>query len=191
MPGFANTSTLAAIMETSHYPMILSVLLVVLSLTSLAQGTKSEQIRLIKKEFQIINNETTLKKIKLENEEFLTNMTDGGGQLVGYFDTAHIRKIYQWIGLSNGNEITEYYFKNGKLIFVYAIFKSFIFDQKYQQFNRTKTKTTSEGRFYFNNKKLIESLISGQNRFGNRSRDPEKEFLNEAMDNLKLLSKRN
>jgi hypothetical protein len=35
--------------------------------------------------FAEINADTTLKKISLENEEFLENVPDGGGELTGFF----------------------------------------------------------------------------------------------------------
>lgn len=119
--------------------------------TSFAQSP-SDQIKLIRKEFQIINSDTTLKKITLDGEDFLDNVPDGGAELSGYYKNRQIKKIYQWIGLSRGNEITEYYFKDGQVIFAYQKFESFIYNEKQGEMDYTKTKTTFEGRYYYNNK---------------------------------------
>ena len=150
--------------------------------------TNPDMVKEIRKEFQSINSDTAYKKVTLENEEFLENMTDGGGELTGFFKGGQIKKIYRWVGLSNGNEITEFYFKNGQLIFVYEKFNSFVYDNKKEELDHSKTETTFEGRYYFNNKKLIDLITTGHNRFENDAIDPEKTFLTEAMDNLKMLT---
>ena len=88
----------------------------VIHIVSFAQS-KDEQIKLIRKKFETINKDTTLKKVELENEEFLSNMTDGGGKLTGFYKNNEIKKIYEWIGLSNGISIKEFYFDKEQLIF--------------------------------------------------------------------------
>ena len=53
------------------------------SISRLSAQTTSGQTKAIKTEFKAINADTTLKKLTLENEEFLgDNMGDGGGELV-------------------------------------------------------------------------------------------------------------
>src|SRR6187399_2214269 len=101
----------------------------VIFIVSFAQ-TKDEQIKLIRKKFEIINKDSTLRKVVLENEDFLSNMTDGGGKLTGFYKDKEIKKIYEWIGLSNGISIKEFYFDKERLIFVYEKFDSFVFDDK-------------------------------------------------------------
>jgi hypothetical protein len=172
-------------------PRIIALFLVLFSFSTASFGqSKDEQIKVIKKEFTAINHATTLKKVKLENEEFLANMTDGGGALTGYYEAGTIRKIHQWVGLSNGFEIKEYYFKNGRLIFVYEEFNAFVYDSKKEQFDQSKTERTFEGRYYFNNQKLIDFATTGHNRFEDDSIDPEKTLLAEANDYLRLLDKK-
>src|SRR5206468_6736312 len=79
-------------------------------ITTSAGQTMSGQIKSIRKEFQVINSDTTLKKVTLENEEFLgETIGDGGGELDGLFKDKAIKKIYLWLGLSNGIETKEYY----------------------------------------------------------------------------------
>ena len=116
----------------------------------------TELISTIKKEFQAINADSGYKKIVIENEDFLENMTDGGGALTGYYKGKRLRKINQWIGISTGFEITEFYYKDNKLIFIYQEFNSFIYIDSLQELDHSQATITSEKRFYFNNDKLIQ-----------------------------------
>jgi len=87
---------------------ILTTTLTVSFLTALGQD-KARIVSDIRKEFKIINNDTTLKKVVLNDEEFLDHTTDGGGQLTGFYKEGQLRKIVSWIGLSNGNEIFDFF----------------------------------------------------------------------------------
>ena len=161
----------------------------VILIVSFAQ-TKDEQIKLIRKKFETINKDTTLKKVVLENEEFLSNMTDGGGKLTGFYKNKEIKKIYEWIGLSNGISIKEFYFDKGQLIFVYEKFDSFVFDDKKNEFDLTKTKTIFEGRYYFNNKKLFSRSSKGDKSLAARDERTEDGLIERATENLETLSKK-
>src|SRR5690554_4082884 len=60
-----------------------------------------------------IDKNDSLKKIVLENEEILENMTDGGGILTGFYDEKkEIRKIQVQIFLSTGVQEYDFYLKN-------------------------------------------------------------------------------
>ena len=152
--------------------------------------TKDEQIKLIRKKFEIINTDTTLRKVTLENEEFLTNMTDAGGELTGFYKNKEIKKIYEWIGLSNGISIREFYFDKGQLIFVYEKFDSFVFDDKKNEFDFTKTKTIFEGRYYFSNKKLFSRSTKGDKSLAAQDESTEDGLIERANENLETLSKK-
>lgn len=150
---------------------------------------KSKIINDIRKEFTTINSDSTLTEVVLNNEEFLDHATDGGGQLTGFYKGGQLRKIVRWTGLSNGNEIIEFYFINNKLIFVYEQFNAFIYDQKKEILHQDTTERTFEGRYYFSKEKLINQITTGHNRFGDDSVDPEKTLLTEADENKKLLNR--
>ena len=152
--------------------------------------TKDEQIKLIRKKFEIINKDTTLRKVTLENEEFLTNMTDGGGELTGFYKNKEIKKIHEWIGLSNGISIKEFYFDKGQLIFVYEKFNSFVFDDKKDEFDLTKIKTIFEGRYYFNNEKLFSKSTKGDKALAAQGESSGKSLVESADDNMRLLNKK-
>ncbi|MBD0333476.1 MAG: hypothetical protein ICV66_12565, partial [Chitinophagaceae bacterium] len=135
--------------------LILSTLLILCFVTTWGQDKKNV-IQQIRKEFQAINSDSSLKKVALTSEEFLEHMTDGGGELTGFYKSDQIKKIVRWVGLSNGNEIFEFYFKDDKLIFVYEQFDSFLYDEKKETLRLDTTERSFEGRYYFTNNKLID-----------------------------------
>ena len=152
--------------------------------------TKQEQIKIIRKKFEVINKDTTLKKVVLENEEFLEDMTDGGGELTGFYKGKEIKKIYEWIGLSNGISIKEFYFDKGQLIFVFEKFDSFVFDDKRNELNHNKSKTIFEGRYYFNDRKLISKLTKGDKSLAAQDESTEKGLLKRSSETLARLNKK-
>lgn len=158
-------------------------------IVSFAQ-TKDQQIKIIRNKFQVINKDTSLRKITLENEEFLVNTTDGGGTLTGFYKGQEIKKLYEWIGLSNGISIKEFYFDKGQLIFVYEKFNSFRFDDKKNEFDYTKTKTIFEGRYYFKDKKLFSKSTKGDKSETAQDESTEKILLERAGGHLGILNKK-
>jgi hypothetical protein len=161
-----------------------------LSFVTTCGQDKAKLINDSRKEFKVINSDTTLKKVILENEEFLGHMTDGGGQLTGFYKAGQLKKIVSWVGLSNGNEVFEFYFKDNKLVFVYEQFNSFVYDQKKQAFRLDTTERTFEGRYYFADNKLIEQITTGHNRFEDDSIDPQRTLLRDATENKELLTRK-
>jgi hypothetical protein len=150
-----------------------------IQLISFSQS-KEEQIRLIRKEFQLINSSGTLKKCVLQQEAFTEHSTDGGSELTGYYQKGKIRKIVLWIGLSNGIHITEYYFRNGELIFIYKQFEMFTYDEQKEELNYHKREKTFEGRYYFHKNKLIHQQLKGDPWMEEATTDPEKQLIGDA-----------
>jgi hypothetical protein len=154
----------------------------------LINGQASQEIiKNIRKNFQTTNADTTLKKLSLDGEEFLDHVPDGGGELTGFFKNDSIVKISEWIGLSYGNRVREYYYKSNKLIFVYEKFQSFV-QKNNGELDHDKIKTTFEGRYYFDKDKLIEQKISGKRTFEDNSSDVVKDLQEEAKNNFNILS---
>lgn len=125
---------------------------------------KKALIENIKEEIESIHLDTALKSVTLQNEEFLQNMTDGGGELTGFYKGNRIYRIYRSIGISYGVGISEFYYRKNKLIFIREKFNSYVYDSISQNFDYTKLNTTYSGKFYFNNGNLIDSIVTG-NRF--------------------------
>jgi len=114
----------------------------------------------------------------------------GGGELTGYYKKDSVVKIVEWIGLSYGNRTREFYFKENKLFFVYEKFESFVHNDKTNELDLTKVKTTFEGRYYFNNKKLIDQKNSGKRTFEENESGMEEELQTSAEENINLLNKK-
>jgi len=165
----------------------LLLLSISISIFSAEAQSKQDLIKTIRQEFQKINSDTGLKKTILEDEEFLDNISDGGAELTGYSRKGSIVKIVEWIGLSYGNRTREFYFKDHKLFFVFEKFDSFI-DEKSGELDISKPKKVFEGRYYFNNEKLIEEKLSGKKPLAD-DKISAAELLSDAKENAKLLSK--
>jgi len=132
------------------------------------QGQTHETLVLaIRTEFKKINTNDSLKTIILNNEEFLEQMTDGGGTLTGYFEDDQLVKFTEWVGLSYGNVVSEYYFKDLELFFLYQ--KESKFADKIGgepgDLDYAKLETMFEGRYYFDKNKRIKTLEKGQRSF--------------------------
>ena len=137
-----------------------------------------------------INKDTSLIKVTLENEEFMTQMTDGGGELVGYFKNGQIQKIATRIGLSYGIKVTDYYFTNGELIFTFEILEEFLYNESLSKFDYSNTDTSFIGLYYFKGNKLIDSESTGHNRFEKDELDYETTILNSVKEYGDKLKKR-
>jgi hypothetical protein len=118
--------------------------------TSAAASTKTtDPIQSIRSQYAAINRKAArLKKVKKE----LSGFSAEGGELVAYFDGAAIPKIVATYYGEMGRTIEEYYFGNGKLIFVF--WKVFHYDRPLSG----KVVRTEESRFYFVNDQLIRWL---------------------------------
>jgi hypothetical protein len=91
--------------------------------TTYGQGKEDKSYSLFKiqKFYQQINDYKNYKTITIDNAEaFLGHGTDNGGSLIGYYKGYNLRKVVEWVGLSNRVIQNEYYFEKAKLIFVYS-----------------------------------------------------------------------
>lgn len=166
--------------------------LLLLSGNSVLCQVVTKEIEEIRSEFKLINSDSTYKKVELDTDYFIEEgrITDGGCSLTGYSKNGSIRKIVSWVGLSSGNEIIEFYYKNNKLIFVYEEFHSFVYDKVSGEFRHDTTEKTFIGRYYFKNSKLIDYITTGHNRFEDDTVDPEKTFLTESGSNMNAILRR-
>lgn len=156
----------------------------------LSAQAKSGLIATIKKDFRAINTDKTLTKKTLSNEEFMENITDGGGELTGFYKKENLVKIIEWVGLSYGNRTREFYFKDNRLFFVYEKFQSFVINDSTGEMDHAKVKTTFEGRYYFSNTKVIEQKITGKRTFEDESAGTAKELLESATENTRRLKQK-
>ena len=154
---------------------------------SIAAQSKNSLVNEKRKTYDQINASSSLKKITLENEDFLETMTDGGGELVGYYNKDVLVKIKEWVGLSQGNRTRFYYFKDNQLFLVVEKFNAFV--QKGDGLDKSKTKTTFEGSYYFHKNKLIDQEVKGKRNFDDVA-DIGTAMPREAQENVRILAAR-
>ncbi len=142
----------------------------------------TELINDIKKEFERINNLTNL-----EIKDIDTGCGCGCGGVTAYYHNGVLVKVVDYYGHPESSEITEFYYKNGELIFVYDELETFRFEKGIDGDYVGYTEDKSEGRYYFNGNSLVTKSIDG-NVENYVSDDIEKVLLTISEDNLMMLS---
>ena len=172
------------------YPHLLSIFFLhFVFTTAFAQGKEDRLNKIfdVKKTFQKINSFKKYKIVTIKDaEKFLGNITDNGGSLKGYFTGDSLKKIVEWVGLSNRIIQNEFYFKNDTLVFVYAVEKNYHYNNHSQTLDYTKLDLTFIGRYYFDNEKLFYSIIKNENRNKSKQKDAA-DFLIKSKDYMKIL----
>jgi hypothetical protein len=137
-------------MAVSLVALILSLFLPPLAGSTLAGNPQTpDPIQSIRQQYAAINQrQGRYKKVKKE----LSGFSLEGGDLIAYFDGAAIVKIVANHYAEGGKVTEEYYYWNGKLIFVFRK------DQRYNKPLSGKVVRTEENRFYFENDRLIRWL---------------------------------
>ncbi|PSL26422.1 hypothetical protein [Chitinophaga ginsengisoli] len=148
---------------------------------------KSNTLLEIRNLYQQINSYKNYKTITIDDaEEFLGHATDNGGSLTGYYKGDTLKKVVEWVGLSNRVIQSEYYFEQNKLFFVYSTESRYRFNDSTQSFDYSKLDKTFNGRYYFSNGKLIDAIISGVRHESTKQEDAS-EFLESSVGYLKML----
>jgi hypothetical protein len=111
-----------------------------------------------------INKDTGYTTKTLDNMQFLEQMTDGGGQLTGYFKNGQLVKIVERVWLSSCVATYDYYLQNNLLIFIYGQENDFKFVDSAVAFNYDSLTLAMECRYYFNNDQLIKTEFKGTTR---------------------------
>lgn len=163
----------------------LTILLLILSSGSV-NAQLSKQSKQIDSICKAIDKDVTLKKKVYEQEEFMENVTDNGGELTVYYKGNVIYKITEWVGLSSYVVINTYYLQNNRLIFVK--------DEEYFYERNSTGETTGKlskdsrfiGKYYFKNGKLFDEESLGHNRFEDDKNNPEQEFNQSAKRFIQL-----
>jgi effector-binding domain-containing protein len=111
-----------------------------------ASAQVEESIASIRQHYAQINRSAAkYKKVKKD----LSGFSAEGGQLVAYFDGQNIMKIAATFYGESGKAAEEYYYWNGKVIFVLRT------DYRYNKPLSGKVVKTTIDRFYFSGDKLI------------------------------------
>lgn len=161
-------------------------------LVSFAQAQLSKETKLIDGICNQIDKDTLLKKKILKQEQFMEAITDNGGSLTIYHKKNIVFRITEWVGLSNKVIINNYYFQNGKLIFVSA--EELMYERNTVTGEITGTFSKDNrffGQYYFKSGKLFDEESLGHNRFEDDEHyNAEKEFINSAKKFLNLFYRR-
>lgn len=115
-------------------------------LAAFAPQETAKQIQSIRQSYAAINRKQALyRKVKRELSGFSTE----GGELTAYFEGQNIVKMLAIYYGEMGRTQEEYYFREGKLIFVLGT------EKRYNRPLTGKVVSTKLSRFYFDNDKLI------------------------------------
>ena len=172
---------------------LLAILFVLYTLTGVGQHQETTLIEatdlLIAEQDARLKADTTYVIKILNNEQFLEQMTDGGGQLKGYFYNGQLVKIIEWIGLSSCVNITEYYLGGNQLVYAYTQGKETKYVDSTATFNSMVQTVTMECTYYYNNGKVIKSTYEGSTRCsGPPTADWSTNYLRRFDQYLKLLA---
>ena len=177
---------------TLHKFLTLTFISVLCLTNSYGQGKadKSSILAQIRQAFQQINAYKNYKVVTIDDaEEFLGQGTDNGGSLKGYYKADSLKKIVEWVGLSNRVVQNEFYFNNGKLVFVYSTDSRCKANNKTGEIDCSKFDKVFKGRYYFSNGKLIDTILSDKEYEKTKLQDAA-DFLISGTDYMKLLNAR-
>jgi hypothetical protein len=107
-----------------------------------------------------IDQDRTMRKIRLENEKFLEHALDGGGELTGYYHNGELRKIHCLLGYSWGTDEKYFYFKNNQLAFVRHISRHFVFNDSTGSYRHDSLDAPFKGQYFFRNGTLMHYVIT-------------------------------
>lgn len=124
-----------------------------------------------------------------ESEEFLGHGTDNGGSLNGYCKGDSLKKIVEWVGLSNRVVQNEYFLDNGELVFVYSTNSTCKADDKTGEIDCSKFEKVFEGRYYFSDGQLIYTILSDKEHEKTKQQDAA-DFLASSKKYVKFLNRR-
>ncbi|NMM50924.1 hypothetical protein, partial [Marinigracilibium pacificum] len=159
-----------------------------ISLSIKGQGFHDRHPELSKFAKNIDSQLGSYKSVKLENEEFLENMTDGGGILKGYFSGDKIVKIELRTGVSNGKYEFDYYFKESELYYIVESFKRYSYDVDSDSWDYSQLEQAFHGDYLMLPAFDYETL--GHTRFENDEINPEDVLTLEVEEYIKLLNKK-
>ncbi len=116
----------------------------------------------IRKAVERINSDKNYDIRVLNNQEWMTEIPDGGGKLTGYLKNGRLVKVVEWVGLSRCVLIREYYFADTKVIFVYGQEKAFTSVDSTGVVDFASQNTVLEYRVYFEEEKLLDLKFTGE-----------------------------
>jgi hypothetical protein len=161
-----------------------------LTLTIQGQGLIDKYPEIQTEKVKIDQNDS-LKSVKMENEEFLDHMTDGGGELIGFYDlTRSVRKIKVTVFFSYGVQEFVFYLKEETPIFIDDTFRQFAWNDETNTHDYNRFDGGFHGTYIFRDGHLIDHISLGHNRFEDDQIDIEETFKSECESYLEKIKKR-
>ena len=149
---------------------------------------KSSIISQIRQVFRQINNYKNYKIVTIDDsEEFLGHGTDNSGTSKGYYKGDSLKKIVEFVGLSNRVVQNEYYFDKDKLVFVYSTDSRCKSNERTGEIDCSKFDKVFKGRYYFSNDKLFDTILSDKEQEKTKQQDAV-DFLTSSKNYLNLLN---
>ncbi len=102
----------------------------------------------------------TLPQLK-KTEKELTG-TDEGGYLIVWRNATGVVKVIEWLGLSNNNLQTVYYFHNRRLICAKQERQYFLLNETTGNLDRRKPGHRTTATYYFQNRRLVQYVGEGK-----------------------------
>lgn len=169
--------------------LILPFLFIVLSINAQSIIEKYPDVKELEK---ALDSNDSLQSIILENEDFIEGSSDGGGKLVGFYNAANneIRKVTVAFFLPYGIQYYSFYLENEQLVLVLGCAKYFGYDTKSNRIDKNNFDGGFSGIYIFQNRKLIDQISTGHNRFEDDSIDAEETFLKELEFYKKKISEK-
>ncbi|MEQ9168247.1 MAG: hypothetical protein RLO12_18455 [Fulvivirga sp.] len=167
---------------------ILLLFLFIVSASTYGQGFFERHPQLSKYTEAINQQLNSYKTVTLKNGEFLENLTDGGGTLIGYFSGKELVKIELEVGISYGKYQYDYYFKDSELYYIVETFNQYSYDVDSDTWDYSKLEQNFRGDYVFQPDFDYETL--GHNRFEDDTLDPEKVLKEEALEYSEILKKK-
>jgi predicted RNase H-like nuclease (RuvC/YqgF family) len=143
--------------------------------------TDEQKIRRIESEYKQINN--NLRKYNKKTRE-LTGFSTEGGELEVFSSGDEIKKLTAMLYGETGKRLEEYYYENGKLIYIYC--KLSHYDKPFGEVIKTE-----ENKFYMSNDKLLQWIDYNNENVNPDSPEFEqtqREILNDSKAYLKLIN---
>ena len=142
---------------------------------------------------EIIDKDTTLRPVSLENEEFLKHI-DHGGELIGYYRDSLIVKVTTTLYYSHGVEKVNYYVGENQfahLILMEETFDMYPYNDETGEFENSNAYRNFYGQYVFKDDKLIVQISTGHNRFEDDTIDIENTVRSELLYYMDMIAKKN
>lgn len=130
--------------------------------------TTASVIEAIRAEYKNINADSA--KLKVVRKDVMGESTEGG-EIDRFYDGYRLRKAIAMFYGETGKSRTEYYFNDGKIIFIYKVLSHY---NKPMYMEGSKVQRVEEDRFYFNTDRSLIRWIDTKGRIIDKKAYPAK-----------------